>query len=93
MCFPGKIVFFHYKMWNNCSIFCQAGIRLSEYWLLQKIGDWGLGIGDWGLGIGDWGLGIGSSKWNTALLVVITTKIQSPISDSNPPDQISSDHY
>jgi len=29
------------------------------YYLLDKIGDWGLGIGDWGLGIGDWGLGIG----------------------------------
>ena len=27
--------------------------------LLNKIGDWALGIGDWGLGIGDWGLVIG----------------------------------
>jgi len=22
--------------------------------ILNIIGDWGLGIGDWGLGIGDW---------------------------------------
>jgi hypothetical protein len=22
--------------------------------ILDKYGDWGLGIGDWGLGIGDW---------------------------------------
>jgi hypothetical protein len=31
--------------------------------LLNKIGDWALGIGDWGLGIGNWGLGIGNWAW------------------------------
>jgi len=28
--------------------------RFSFILLINKNGDWGLGIGDWGLGIGDW---------------------------------------
>jgi hypothetical protein len=31
--------------------------HLTNIFLEDYNGDWGLGIGDWGLGIGDWGLG------------------------------------
>ena len=27
---------------------------MNNDFILNKYGDWGLGIGDWGLGIGDW---------------------------------------